>query len=160
MNILVLCTGNSCRSILAEALFNDLGAGRVQAYSAGSHPAGAVNPGAIAKLSKEGHSTAGLASKSWDRFSAADAPVIDVVITVCDNAASEVCPVWPGAPVTVHWGIPDPADAPEADRERAFDKAYAQLRQRVERTLELPLASLDIRYLRDSLQRIHDACRP
>jgi arsenate reductase len=158
MNILVLCTGNSCRSILAEALFNDLGAGRVQAYSAGSHPAGTVNPAAIAKLGKEGHSTAGLASKSWDRFSAADAPVIDVVITVCDNAASEVCPVWPGAPVTVHWGIPDPADAPDSDRERAFDRAYAQLRQRIERTLELPLASVDIRYLKDSLQRIHDAC--
>lgn len=157
LHVLVLCTGNSCRSIMAEVLFNELGRGRVRAFSAGSHPAGAVNPAAIAKLSKEGHSTEGLASKSWDRFSAADSPPIDLVITVCDSAANESCPVWSGAPVTVHWGIPDPAHANDADRERAFDLAYSQLRQRVERTLELPLDSMDRRYLKESLQRIHDA---
>jgi arsenate reductase len=144
---------------MAEVLFNELGRGRVRAFSAGSHPAGAVNPAAIAKLRKEGHSTGGLSSKSWDRFSAADSPAIDLVITVCDNAANESCPVWSGAPVTVHWGIPDPAHANDADRDRAFDLAYSQLRQRIERTLELPLDSLDRRYLKESLQRIHDACR-
>ena len=157
LHILVLCTGNSCRSIMAEVLFNELGGDRVRAFSAGSHPAGVVNPAAIAKLGAEGHSTEGLASKSWDCFSAADAPHIDLVITVCDSAASETCPVWPGAPVTAHWGIPDPALAGDADRERAFDRTYRQLRQRIERTLELPLESLDRRYLRESLQRIHDA---
>jgi len=157
MQVLVLCNSNSCRSILAEVLFNELGPGRIRAYSAGSHPAGAVNPGAIAKLRKEGHSTAALASKSWDRFSAADAPPIDVVITVCDSAAGEACPVWIGAPVTVHWGIPDPADAAEADKAAAFDLTYSQLRHRIEQMLELPLESLDRRYLKDSLQRIHDA---
>jgi len=116
VNILVLCTGNSCRSILAEVLFNELGLGRVTAYSAGSHPAGAVNPGAIAKLQQEGHAASGLESKSWDRFSGSNAPVIDIVITVCDSAAGESCPIWNGAPVTVHWGIHDPATAAERTR--------------------------------------------
>ena len=157
MRILVLCTGNSCRSILAEVLFNELGRGRVTAYSAGSHPAGAVNPGAIAKLQQEGHPTSGLESKSWDHFSGSNAPVIDIVITVCDSAASESCPIWNGAPVTVHWGIPDPADAGAEDMDAAFDLAYSQLRSRIEQVLELPLESLDIRYRKDSLQRIHDA---
>jgi arsenate reductase len=157
VNILVLCTGNSCRSILAEVLFNDLGRGRVTAYSAGSHPAGAVNPGAIAKLRKEGHPVSGLESKSWDRFSGSNAPVIDIVITVCDSAAGESCPVWNGAPATVHWGIPDPADASEEGMDAAFDLAYGQLRNRIEQVMELPLESLDIRYRKDALQRIHDA---
>lgn len=158
IRILVLCTGNSCRSILAEVLFKELGSGRIEAFSAGSHPAAAVNPAAIAKLRKEGHSTEGLASKSWDQFSGPDGPAIDIVITVCDSAAGESCPVWRGAPVTAHWGIPDPADADADDRDRAFDRAYSQLRKRIEQTLELPLESLDVRYLKDSLQRIHDAC--
>ncbi|NCF74016.1 MAG: arsenate reductase ArsC [Gammaproteobacteria bacterium] len=157
MHILVLCTGNSCRSILAEVLFNELGRGRVTAYSAGSNPAGEVNPGAIAKLQLEGHSTSGLESKSWDRFAGSNAPVIDIVITVCDSAAGESCPIWNGAPVTVHWGIPDPADASAEDMDAAFDLAYSQLRRRIEQVLELPLESLDIRYRKDSLQRIHDA---
>jgi len=157
MRILVLCTGNSCRSILAEVLFNELGQGRVTAYSAGSSPAGAVNPGAIAKLQQEGHSTSGLQSKSWDQFTGPDAPAIDIVITVCDNAAGESCPVWNGVPVTVHWGIPDPADASAAQSDAAFDLAYTQLRGRIEQVLELPLESLDIRYRKDALQRIHDA---
>ncbi|NQV85905.1 MAG: arsenate reductase ArsC [Woeseiaceae bacterium] len=158
MRILILCTGNSCRSILAEVLFNDLGRGRINAISAGSHPAAAVNPAAIAKLQKEGHSTAGLNSKSWDQFSGPDGPLIDIVITVCDSAAGEACPVWRGAPVAAHWGIPDPADADADHRDSAFDLAYSQLRKRIEQTLELPLESLDVRYLKDSLQRIHDAC--
>ncbi len=157
MRILVLCTGNSCRSILAEVLFNELGRGRVEAFSAGSHPAGAVNPGAIAKLQKEGHSTAGLTSKSWAQFSGVDAPAIDFVVTVCDSAAGESCPVWSGSPVPVHWGIPDPADASDDETDAAFDEAYAQLRTRIEQTLELPLESLDVRYRKDALQRIHDA---
>ena len=157
MRILVLCTGNSCRSILAEVLFNELGQGRVTAYSAGSHPAGAVNPGAIAKLQKESHSTSGLRSKSWDEFTGPDAPAIDVVITVCDNAAGESCPVWNASPVTLHWGIPDPADTTAEQMDAAFDLAYSQLRGRIEQVLELPLESLDIRYRKDALQRIHDA---
>ena len=157
MNILVLCTGNSCRSILAEVLFNELGLGRVTAYSAGSHPAGAVNPAAIARLQQEGHSTSGLESKSWDRFSGSDAPVIDIVITVCDSAAGESCPIWNGVPVTVHWGIPDPADASTGELDVAFDLTYSQLQRRIGQVLELPLESLDIRYRKDAFQRIHDA---
>ena len=157
LRILVLCTGNSCRSILAEVLFNELGQGRVAAYSAGSDPAGAVNPGATAKLQKEGHSTSGLSSKSWDQFAGPDTPAIDIVITVCDNAAGESCPVWNGGPVTAHWGIPDPADASAGEQDAAFDLAYRQLRSRIEQFLELPLESLDIRYRKDALQRIHDA---
>jgi len=157
MRILVLCTGNSCRSILAEVLFNELGHGRVAAYSAGSHPAGVVNPGALARLQQEGHSVSGLASKSWDQFSGPEAPAIDVVITVCDSAAGELCPVWNGSPVTAHWGIPDPADASAEEMDAAFDLAYSQLRTRIEQVFELPLESLDIRYRKDALQRIHDA---
>ena len=158
MRILVLCTGNSCRSILAEVLFNELGADTVVAYSAGSHPAGEVNPAAIGKLQREGHSIVGSRSKSWDEFSGASAPEIDIVITICDSAAGESCPLWSGAPVTAHWGIPDPADASAAETEAAFDQAYRQLRSRIEQTLQLPLQSMDIRYRKDALQRIHDAC--
>ena len=157
MNVLVLCTGNSCRSILAEVLFNELGAGRVTAFSAGSQPAGGVNPGAIAKLKREGHETAGLESKSWDRFSGDGAPELDVVFTVCDSASRESCPVWYGSPVTAHWGIPDPADASENDAPAAFDLAYRQLRERIENTLQLPFESMDERSLADALARIHDA---
>ena len=159
MRLLILCTGNSCRSILAEVLFNDLGQGRITAYSAGSKPAGVVSPGAIGQLEKCGHSTSGLASKSWDQFSGPDAPEIDIVITVCDNAAGESCPIWNGAPVTAHWGIPDPADADASESDAAFERAYQQLRRRVEQTLELPLASMDIRHRKDALQRIHDAAK-
>ena len=159
MNVLVLCTGNSCRSILAEVLFNELGGDRIRAYSAGSQPAGAVNPGAITKLEREGHGTAGLASKSWDVFSGDDAPRLDVVITVCDSAAGETCPVWQGAPVRTHWGIPDPADAAPENAEAAFDLAYMQLRERIGNTLELPFESMDERALADALARIHDAAR-
>ena len=149
MNVLVLCTGNSARSILGEVLINELGGDKFRAFSAGSFPVGKVNPGALQKLRKEGHSVDGLASKSWDRFSGTDAPVIDIVITVCDNAAGESCPIWNGAPVTVHWGIPDPA----ADGD--FDAAYARLRRRVEAMVALPVRDMDRAELLAELQRIH-----
>ena len=158
LNVLVLCTGNSARSILGEVLFNTLGEGRVRAISAGSKPAGTVNPGALAKLQSEDLSTAGLRSKSWDEF-ANDTP-IDLVITVCDNAAGEACPVWYGSPVTVHWGIPDPAiDGSEDEIREAFDKAYASLERRVRAALELPLESMPPDKQREALAAIHDAAR-
>ncbi len=152
-NVLVLCTGNSARSILGEALINEIGGSALQAFSAGSQPVGKVNPGAIEKLEREGHATDGLESKSWDRFSGAGAPAIDIVITVCDNAAGESCPIWNGAPVTVHWGIPDPAS--DGD----FDAAYARLRERIETMVRLPLATMSAAELRDRLSAIHDAAQ-
>ena len=158
-NVLFLCTGNSARSILAEVLLNELGQGAYQAFSAGSHPTGTVSAGALRKLAEKGHSTAGLSSKSWDVFSGVDAPAIDVVITVCDHAAGEACPIWNGSPVTAHWGIPDPAyfDDEEAC-DAAFDIAYTRLRWRIEGLLQLP-ADLDIEALQTALQRVHErAC--
>ena len=149
MNVLVLCTGNSARSILGEVLINALGGDKLRAYSAGSSPVGKVNPGAVRKLRQEGHSVDGLTSKSWDQFNGADAPVIDIVITVCDNAAGESCPVWNGAPITVHWGIPDPAT--DGD----FDAAYARLRRRVEAMVGLPVNEMGKDELLAELQRIH-----
>jgi arsenate reductase len=153
MNVLVLCTGNSARSILGEVLINELGGDRYRAFSAGSHPVGQVNPGALEKLEKEGHPVEGLESKSWDRFSGPDAAAVDIVITVCDNAAGEACPLWNGAPITVHWGIPDPA----ADGD--FDAAYARLRRRVEAMVELPAEQMDHEELRAALTAIHTRCR-
>lgn len=159
MNVLFLCTGNSARSILAEVLLNELGEGRYKAYSAGSHPTGQVNPGALQKLVAAGHSIDGLASKSWDQFSGDAAPKIDIVITVCDSAAAESCPLWNGTPITVHWGIPDPAyyDDHEA-RQAAFDIAYARLRRRIEGMLALSpeLAAND---LRSALMKVHERAR-
>ena len=132
-NVLVLCTGNSARSILAEVLFNELGQGKYKAFSAGSHPVGQVNPGAIEKLTAAGHDVSNLRSKSWDEFAGQDAPVLDIVITVCDNAAGEACPVWNGAPITLHWGLPDPAAFEDEDeRRRAFDSVYDELSSRIE----------------------------
>ncbi len=148
-NILVLCTGNSARSILGEVLFNDLGGGRFRAFSAGSQPTGEVNPGAIEKLVREKHPVDELESKSWDRFSGSDAPAIDIVITVCDNAAGESCPLWNGAPVTVHWGIPDPAS--DGD----FDAAYRRLRSRVEAMLALPVEDMSADELSTALAQVH-----
>ncbi len=148
-NILVLCTGNSARSILGEVLLNELGRGRFRAFSAGSKPTGAVNPGAIEKLKREGYSIEGLESKSWDRFSGDGAPDIDIVITVCDNAAGESCPLWNGAPVTVHWGIPDPAS------DRDFDAAYRRLRSRIEAMLALPVEDMEADDLSAALGRVH-----
>ena len=140
MNILVLCTGNSARSILAESLLNRLGAARgIRAFSAGSKPTGKVNPAAIAFLREKGYPVENLRSKSWEEFARADAPKMDLVITVCDSAASEPCPVWPGAPLQVHWGIPDPAAVtePEEAVRAAFEQAYERLRRRVEAFLSL-----------------------
>lgn len=149
MNILVLCTGNSARSILGEVLINELGEGKLRAFSAGSHPVGRVNPGAIEKLRREGHAVDGLESKSWDRFSGDDAPPIHIVITVCDNAAGESCPIWNGAPVTVLWGIPDPA----ADGD--FDGAYDRLRRRIETLVALPLEEMDAGGIATALEKVH-----
>ena len=158
-NVLFLCTGNSARSVLAEVLLNDLGQGTYRAYSAGSHPTGKVNPGALKKLAENGHATDGLASKSWDVFSGTDAPVMDIVITVCDSAAGESCPIWNGSPVTAHWGIPDPAyfDDEEA-RDAAFDLAYARLRLRIDKLLALP-TDLWAEELRTALAEAHDEAR-
>jgi len=148
-NILVLCTGNSARSILAEVLLNELGDGEIKAFSAGSQPVGRVNPGAIDKLTAQGHPVTGLASKSWDQFSGDGALALDLVITVCDNAAGESCPIWSGAPVTVHWGIPDPA----ADGD--FDSAYERLRSRIEAMLRLPFMEMSGAELTAALEEVH-----
>jgi arsenate reductase len=130
--VLFLCTGNSARSIVAEVLLNDLGAGRYAAYSAGSQPVGLVNPGALEVLQQHGHSLEGLRSKSWNEFTGSGAIAIDTVITVCDSAAAESCPVWNGAPQTLHWGLPDPAAVAGFDKRRkAFENTYAELRRRI-----------------------------
>jgi arsenate reductase len=144
-NILVLCTGNSARSIMGEALFNTLGAGRFHAYSAGSHPTGRVNPFAIELVGALDYPLENLRSKSWDEFAQPGAPEMDFVITVCDNAAGEVCPLWPGHPVTAHWGFPDPAAVKGTDEEKraAFALTLRQIRNRVQLFLSLPLETLD-----------------
>lgn len=149
--MLVLCTGNSARSILAEVLLNRLGAGRVRAFSAGSRPAGAVNPGALRLLDREGVDAALLRSKSWGEFAGPDAPPIDVVITVCGSAAGEACPVFPGRAVRAHWGLEDPAavSGSEADIDAAFARTWALLRERVEAFLSLPFETMG----NDALQR-------
>ena len=150
-NILVLCTGNSARSILAEALFNALGGGRVRAFSAGSKPAGQVNPFALELLDAQGLDTAGLRSKRWDEFAAPGAPPLDLVVTVCGNAANETCPVWPGDFLRAHWGVDDPAavDGSDEDRRAAFRDAGRTLLGRIRLFAGLPLGTLD----RMSLQR-------
>jgi arsenate reductase (thioredoxin) len=145
MNVLFLCTGNSARSILAEAYLNSAGKGRFTAYSAGSHPAGKVNPLALELLEKNRLPTAGLRSKNWDEFARLGAPKLDFVFTVCDNAAGELCPVWPGQPITAHWGIADPAAVTGTDEERrkAFLRAFTELSARINLLLALPIAKLD-----------------
>jgi arsenate reductase len=154
-NVLFLCTGNSARSILAEALLNN-GAGKFVAYSAGSMPKGAVHPQALALLQRLGFATEGLRSKGWDEFAAAGAPDLDFVFTVCDNAANEVCPVWPGQPMTAHWGVPDPAAAvgSEADLARAFRDTFLMLQRRIELFANLPVRSLDRMSLKKHLDEI------
>ncbi len=155
-NVLFLCTGNSARSILAECILNREGRGRFKAFSAGSHPKGQVHPFAIDLLKKMNHPTAGLRSKSWDEFAAEGAPQLDFVFTVCDNAANEVCPIWPGQPMTAHWGVPDPAAAEGSDAERhlAFADAYRMLTNRINVFASLPLRSLDRLTLQRRLQEI------
>jgi arsenate reductase (thioredoxin) len=149
--VLFLCTGNSARSILAEAILNRTGKDKFAAYSAGSQPKGAVHPQALGLLERLGYSTNGLRSKSWEEFASPGAPVLDFVFTVCDNAANEVCPVWPGQPMTAHWGVPDPAAAQGTQSEiaAAFRDAYLMLQRRIELFANLPVRSLD----RMSLQR-------
>ncbi|HEY4340712.1 MAG TPA: arsenate reductase ArsC [Steroidobacteraceae bacterium] len=144
-NVLFLCTGNSARSILAEAILNDRGKGRFNAFSAGSHPKGEVHPVALALLERNGLSTVGLRSKAWDEFSQPGAAPLDFVITVCDNAAGEVCPIWPGQPMTAHWGQPDPAavEGAEVQQANAFREAFRTLGRRIDLFLSLPAATLD-----------------
>lgn len=153
-NVLVLCTGNSARSILGEAIFNRDGAGRVKAFSAGSNPTGLVNPGATSLLNRKGLSTDGYRSKSWDEFAADGAPGMNLVVTVCASAAGEVCPVWPGAPVTAHWGVDDPATAPEDQINLAFQIAYHRLSARINAFLALPFENMDPADLKPRLSEI------
>ncbi|MGC2458264.1 MAG: arsenate reductase ArsC [Gallionellaceae bacterium] len=155
-NVLFLCTGNSARSIMAEAILNRLGKGRFRAFSAGSHPAGRVNPFAIEQLQRASLPTDGFRSKNWSEFASPDAPQLNFVFTVCDNAAGEVCPVWPGQPMTAHWGIEDPAAVEGSDEEkrRAFSTAFAQLNRRISIFLSLPLAKLDAMSLKRELDTI------
>jgi arsenate reductase len=155
-NVMFLCTGNSARSIMAEAILQHDGQGRFKAYSAGSHPAGAVNPFALRVLASYDYPALGARSKSWDEFSGPDAPVMDFVFTVCDNAAGEICPVWPGHPMTAHWGIDDPAavNGPDIEKEKAFVQAFKYLRNRIGVFLSLPLSSIDSMALGTKLREI------
>ena len=153
-NVLILCTGNSARSILGEVLFNALGKGRFCAYSAGSNPVGRVNPLALELLQQRGHSIAGLRSKSWNEFALPGAPEIDFIFTVCDNAAGEVCPSWPGKPATAHWGIPDPAHVGDDENRAAFRRAYEQLEYRITQFMALPIEKLDKTTLEEKLIEI------
>ena len=155
-HVLFLCTGNSARSIMAEAIMNYKGRSNFTACSAGSHPSGVVRPEAIAELENAHLRTDGLRSKSWDEFAKPDAPKLDFVFTVCDNAAKEVCPIWPGQPMTAHWGVPDPAAVQGTDDEkrRAFFAAFVVLRRRIELFASLPIESLDKLALPERLREI------
>lgn len=156
MNILVLCTGNSARSILLEALLNRLGHGRVTAFSAGSQPAGQVHPQSLKLLAEKGFDTSSARSKSWDEFAGPDAPQMDAVITVCASAAGETCPIWPGVPVRTHWGVDDPAAAAEPEWEHAFETTYGILERRAQALLELPIEDMEAGELKIQLDRIGD----
>ncbi|MCA7086767.1 arsenate reductase ArsC [Cupriavidus sp. DB3] len=155
-NVLVLCTGNSARSVMAEALFNVLGKGRFRAYSAGSHPSGKVNPFAAERCQSIGYDVSALRSKSWDEFAAADAPKMDFVITVCDQAAGEVCPIWPGTPITAHWGFQDPAafEGTDEEKRKLFDKVFRQIMGRVGQFVNLPLHVLDRNAIQKEMRAI------
>ena len=154
LNVLFLCTGNSARSILGEAILNHDGAGRFKAYSAGSNPTGEVNPWAFHTLETLGYPDEGYSSKNWTEF--AEGPEFDLIFTVCDSAAAESCPVWPGRPTSAHWGIPDPAavEGSDAEKAAAFLDAFRMLKRRIDLMLALPIASLDQIALRDQLQAI------
>lgn len=153
-NVLFLCTGNSARSIIGEVIMNKLGDGRFRAYSAGSFPKGEVHPMALKMLRELHFSTEGLRSKSWDEFAKPGAPRMDFIFTVCDNAAEEQCPVWPGHPITAHWGIEDPAATDESRQPQAFNNALTYLRTRIALFLSLPLNSIDEMATREELRRI------
>jgi arsenate reductase (thioredoxin) len=161
-NVLFLCTGNSARSILAEVLIDHWGNGRFKGYSAGSFPRGVVHPRAIDLLQSLGLQTAGLRSKSWDEFAQPGAPVMDFVFTVCDQAAGEACPIWPGNPITAHWGVPDPAavEGSEIERRNAFREAFRMLERRIKLFVALPLEKLDrmaIKYNLDEIGHVHSS---
>jgi arsenate reductase len=162
LNVLFVCTGNSARSVLAEGLMNHLGARRFRAFSAGSMPTGVVNPFALATLAQLGMPVDGFRSKSWSEFEGAGAPALDFVFTVCDNAAGEVCPVWPGQPMTAHWGVPDPAavTGSDDDKRRAFMTTAVVLRHRIELLLALPLHRLARLSLQQELDSIGKATAP
>lgn len=155
-NVLFLCTGNSARSILSEAILNSEGKGKFQAFSAGSHPSGTVNPFAIELLELRRYPTDGLRSKAWDEFAEPGAPELDFVFTVCDNAAGEVCPVWPGRPITAHWGVEDPAavEATDEEKRKAFLKAFTVLQRRISLFANLRLDQLDPLSLQNQLHDI------
>lgn len=153
-NILVLCTANSARSILGEALLARHGEGRVQSFSAGSTPRGTPNPHGIALLQSKGYDTSGFRSKSWDEFEGDHAPKMDIVVTVCDNAAGESCPIWPGAPVQAHWGIPDPHGETDEEWTQAFETAYALLEARVIALMALPFENMNPKDLKQALTMI------
>lgn len=155
-NVLFLCTHNSARSVIGEAILNDLGRGRFKGFSAGSHPRGAVHPFALELLQRLNYDVSELRSKSWDEFAAAGAPPLHFVFTVCDDAANEVCPVWPGQPMTAHWGVPDPSrvEGPEAVKRQAFADTHRMLHQRISIFTSLPLASLDKLTLQKRLEDI------
>jgi arsenate reductase (thioredoxin) len=155
-NVLFLCTGNSARSILAEAILNSRGKGRFKALSAGSYPKGAIHPLALALLQRKGLPTEGLRSKAWDEFAKPGAPALDFVFTVCDNAAGEVCPIWPGQPMTAHWGQADPAavEGTDLDKTNAFRDAFRMLERRIEMFTSLPIVSLDQLSLTNKVREI------
>jgi arsenate reductase len=161
INVLILCTGNSARSILGEALFNHLGKGRVRAFSAGSKPSGAVNPAALETLTHHGVPLpAEVRSKSWDEFAAPGAPKLDYIFTVCASAAGETCPIWPGHPTTAHWGIADPAHVePLEARRAAFEVAYQALEKRIKAFLALDLRSMSTKDVATAAKLIHEACQ-
>ena len=156
-NVLFLCTHNSARSVMAEALLNVLGRENFHAFSAGSMPSGRVNPFALEKAAAIGFDTSAVRSKSWDEFAAPGAPHMDIVITVCDNAAGEVCPIWPGHPATAHWGFPDPSTTAGSDDEKrhAFNQVFVAIRRRVELLVNLPVDKLERLALANELKRIH-----
>ena len=155
-NILFLCTGNTARSILAEGILRKVGAGTFNAFSAGSQPKGTVNPFALKVLAAHAYPADGYRSKSWEEYNRPNAPTMDFVITVCDSASGESCPLWPGRPITAHWGIEDPAamEGTDIDKERAFEQAFQYMSRRIEAFVALPVASLDAMRLRSEMQRI------
>ncbi len=160
-NVLFVCTANSARSVLGEAILRHLGQGDYATFSAGSTPRGMINPDALTCLERHGLPTEGFRSKSWEEFSGADAPKMDLIVTVCDSAAGEACPIWPGHPMVVHWGIPDPAsvDGNDAERGAAFDLAYERMQRRIERFLSLPddaLSSSDAKSKISAIGNIED----